>query len=223
MYDGNAPANISVVVGTSDGHQREKHQLYVQGQLVLVSARAERITRAVVRAISDLTMQQPDGTLAVRSAVVLDADGRAFLVDRQLANELWTLDRRLRRAGWRVVDTAQASVDVTEGSVILSCPADLLADTLTAADEDHPDRSEGLDDLRGGPHPIAGVVFMGTADGGSLADTLAEAAPMVWQCDYSLRVADVDGLLELLQRVEPVGVRPGDPAALLLALEQLER
>jgi hypothetical protein len=202
VHDDDAPANITVVVGAAARGVRSKHELYVQGRLVLISASAERITRAVVRALGDLAVTRPADSLALQALVAFDPDGRVTLVDRQLVEQLWALDRPLRRAGWRVVDTAEVYVDLATASVSLSNAADLVVDGYLTGDRPDSGTSDGLDDLRGGQIPIARIVFAGTADGSSMARTLAEAAPLVWQRDSSLRLSDLDALLGVLRRVD---------------------
>lgn len=218
VHDDDAPANIMVVVGAVERSVRRKHVLYVQGRHVLTTARVERITRAVVRALADLAAPPPDGALALQAFVAFDTDGRATVVDRQLAEQLWALDRPLRRAGWRVVDSAVVFVDVATASVSLSAAADLVVDGYLAADGVDPSDIDGLDDLRGGHFPIDRIVFAGTADGSSMARALAEAAPLVWQRDWSLRMADIDAVLGLLRRVEFRSSALGSTAALRATL-----
>lgn len=196
---------------------RDKHQLYVQGKLVLVSASDERIRRAIVRATSDLAAEQPQGHLEVRGTIVITADGRAIIVDRRLGHDLWNLDRRLRRHGCRVIDSTVVAIDLATCSAELTHPSDLLADVATISRADSPE-SDGFDDFRGGAFPVARLVFMGASDGESLSETLAEAAPLTMRSDYTLRAADVERLLEVLRGTEFRAVAPGDAGALLAAI-----
>jgi hypothetical protein len=217
LIDGDSPPNVSVVVGSREGGVTAKHRLHVQGKLVVVTASDERLHRAVVRAVADLASAGPDGTLALRATVVVDADGQAILVDRRLGYDLWNLDRRLRLKDCRTIDTASVNVDVATGSVLLTDVASVVDHAAT------PDATSsqlaGLDDLRGGSMPISRVVFSGTSDGGRLAERLAEAAPMTAQPDYSLRIADIEDLLVLFRHIASRSVRAGDAGALLAALD----
>lgn len=221
LTNGDAPANVSIVVGAEEAGVRVKHQLYVQAKLVLISASADRIHRAIVRNLNDLATPAPVGTLALRASIVIAADGRAVLVDRRLGYDLWNLDRRLRRQGSRVIDSALVNIDAATGTAMLSCPAQLLDDETRSALS--VDSSDGLDDLCGGSLPISRVVFVGDAAIDDLAESLAEAAPMAQQADYTLRVADVEALLVLLRHVESRSVLPDDPDGLLAAISLTAR
>ena len=218
LTDGLAPPNVSVIVGLYDAGVQGKHQLYVQGQLVLVSACDERIMRAIIRALGDLAAERPTGTVAVQTAVIMTPDGRAILVDHRLRNDLWKLDRRLRRGGLRVIDTATVIIEVATGSAMLSLPADVLDEGTAIARMLGMNGSDGLDNLQGGSIPISRFVFMGVADGNDLAQSLAEAAPMTSQPDHTLRVADVESLLEVFRRIGSCSAVLDDADALMAAL-----
>jgi hypothetical protein len=219
LTDGAAPSNISVLVGEQDGGTRNKHEVFVQGELILVSGSDERVRRAVVRSIVDLATSPPPDSVSLWAAAVIADDGQAILVDRRVAHELWNLDRRLRRQGYRVVDSACVAVDPATGSVLLTDPTQLVDPDAARAVMAELGDDDGFDDLRGGPRPISLIVFAGDdADDGDLAKTLAEAAPMVSQADGTLRVASVERLLELLRRVDSRSVLPDDRAALIHAI-----
>jgi hypothetical protein len=218
LTDGLAPPNVSVIVGLYDAGVQAKHQLYVQGQLVLVSASDERIRRAIIRALGDLAAERPTGTVAVQAAVIITPDGRAMLVDHRLRNDLRKLDRRLWRGGLRVIDTATVIIEVATGAAMLSHPADVLGEGTTIARMLGTNDSDGLDNLQGGSIPISRLVFMGVADGNDLAQSLAEAAPMTSQPDHTLRVTDIECLLEVFRRIESRSAVPDDADALMAAL-----
>jgi hypothetical protein len=218
LHSGAAQANISVVVGVYEEGVRAKHQLYVQGKLALISGNADRVYRAIVRAISDLAAEQPKGSLAVQAAVVITADGQTILVDRRLGQNLWNLDRRLRRQGCRVFDTATVTVDVGARALILTCPTDLIGHGAEMMLSAHANDANGFDDLRGGSLPISRLVYRGAGEGASLSETLAEAAPMAQQPDGVLRVADLERLLDLLRHTESRSVVFDDADAFMDAI-----
>ncbi len=94
---GDAPANVSVVLGERTGRTRSKHQIHVQGQLSGMISSDSGLIRAVIRALGAIAIEPPPGSLSLHAFLVIDPDGGAVAIDRRLVADVRRLGPKVRR------------------------------------------------------------------------------------------------------------------------------
>lgn len=171
-----------------------------------------------MRALAGLASGAPDPeTVRLDALLVVDAEGRATLVDRSLEREVWHLEPRLRRRGWTVVDALVVPVSVPAASV--SLPDAIVASGI--------DRAAFLERWPIGPGddpadalhlPLRAVVYAGPDGSRSRAETTAHLARFLARPDHTVLGDDVARLAELTASIPMAPSAPGDHAALMQIL-----
>ena len=214
---GEAPPNVSVVVGESSGRSRVKHHLYVQGVPLVVSADDSRLIRATIRVLATLAVGVPAGVPPLHTTLVLRADGETIAVDRRLSGELQRLEPRLRRTGARIIDVPSFSVVGGTNEIRLPDAASVVGVGREEL-QDHWPLGAGDDDLRGLLSRISTVVVLDRANPDSIAGALAAVAPIAAGLKRGLATTDVRALLPLVERAKVVAVHADTRHALRSAL-----
>jgi hypothetical protein len=135
--DVEAPPNLSLLVGGTDGRIRDFHWLYRGGRATVRSRTIGRLVRAAVAHL-DAYAPRPEHQVQL-DARLLVREGVAVLVDPLLGSIVDRVERRLQRLGYQVGDVAAVSVDPDGFDVVLSAPTlDLDPDALDALERDSP-------------------------------------------------------------------------------------
>lgn len=212
-HPGNAPWNLSVVVGECAGALRQKHHLNVQGELTFGITDDGRLVSTMARILGILASDRLDGTLRLRGSLVVRADGSAVVIDHRLLGTLQRTASRLERLGLRVVHTPWVDIDPGSGRVLLPDAAGLLGFDIEEFGRRFPS-SALIDGLEAMEAPVAVLAYPSVYETESEASTIAALAPIVSMPDHTMRTADVSGLVELGRRVQTVGIDPGDTGSL---------
>jgi hypothetical protein len=186
--DVDAPPNLSLLVGSSDGRRREFHHLY-RGSAAVVRARSKgRLVRAALAHL-DAYGATPRGTVRLDGRVLV-RDGTAMVVDSLLASTLDRVERRAQRLGYAVVDVAGVPIDEEQRAVALWPPRlDIDHDALTAVNHEDPPE-EGEAELAAAQLPVRGVALLrlGSDADRSPAGRLVSVARLVAP-DYEAHLA----------------------------------
>ena len=164
-----APPNLSVLVGgDAAAGSTGKHLLYSQGHLVGAFRSAETLEAAMLRAIGELALADPD-SLRLEGIPVL-RKGRAAIVDSRLAGELDRAERRLASAG----------IEVARG--VRSVAVDPEAQTIGIVDPSAVLRRIGnRGDQIETSHRVAAVVAARMGEHPTAAERLAQLMPLMRQ------------------------------------------
>lgn len=214
---GDAPSNVSIVVGEAKGRTRSKHHLYVQGQPMIVGATDGSLVRAVLRCIAGLATDMVVGGLALRAVLVISPEGDAIVVDRRLGPGLERLEPRLRRSGHQIISPPWLVALPESGVVVLPDVTPSVGVSVAEVDDRWP-RSGTDDALSSEPRRIARIVYAGQPEAASSAAEVAQMVPLVWDGDGRVRTADVAELVVLGRAAHTTGAVVGDLASLRGAL-----
>lgn len=217
--DADAPPNLSVVLGGSNGAATTKHSLYVQGRQLMTTSNEARLVRAVIRAASALVVEPAAGQVRLDAVPVITPRGSVVVVDRALNHELRVLERRLARRGHRILDCTTTVVDPETGTAAVpdaraawAIDEQALAELLPAA--------PGDDDLRRVDGAIARIVHLSHETPESRVAAVAYVAALARRPDGTLRTDDVVRVAALTDRVATVPfVSDASPALLDLLLD----
>jgi hypothetical protein len=211
---GDAPPNLSVVVGGSRGRAKDKHHLYVQGRHLSATADDGRLLRSVIRAASALVATPTTEQLRLDALPVVAPDGSVVIVDHGLDHELRAIQRRIEQRGYRVLDCAAVALDPSAGQVVLPdarAAFDLDAQAFT---ERFPTGAAD-DDLGALQAPIAGIVYACHQAPASRAAEVAFLGALARTQQGTLRTEDVARFPELTDRTPAVPYVFTDPPALI--------
>jgi hypothetical protein len=201
---GDAPANLSIVLGERTGRTRSKHQLHVQGQLSSMISGDSGLIRAVIRALGALGAEPSPGSLSLNAFLVVGPDG-AVAVDRRLAADVRRLGPMVRRLGRRVLQLPHLDVWSDRGTAVLPDGATAAGVSREALDARWPPEP-GDDDLAAGEVPITQFVYAGRPEPESRADAVADMLPMLRDPSGRVDRTKVAPLAALTAHVPVAGV-----------------
>lgn len=213
-----APPNVSVVVGERKGRSRTKHYVYAQGTQLLVTSHDAAVIRAVIRALSILGTEPPEGTLPLRAVLLLHADGTATAVDGRLTEHVNVSAAHLARGGHRLIATPRLALRPAAASVELpewECSVGVSPEELNRR---HPLGREG-DPMISGTVRLKRFAHIAKVPPSSLAAAIAEVVPLTTNGARTARTDDVARLADLAGRVR-FDFAPGwDPKLVRAVLE----
>jgi hypothetical protein len=191
-----APPNLSLTFGATDGRVRDRHFLYRSGVSVVQTTSRGRVLRGALRYLESYAPIPSDVT--GMNAKLLLRDEHAVLVDRRFGMTIDVLERRLQRLGLRVVDVHTPLLDPATLDIRVEAPRlEIDPDGGAEIDGLYPPASYEIE-LPEGRYPLAGIVMWGgDATDGSPAQRFAELTPLV--VDRRGKIAPED--LEVLARV----------------------
>ncbi len=215
--DCEAPPNLSLKLGTSRGTVQDFHLLYRGGRQVLRTRSVRRLIQVALMYVDSLA-EAPTPRLNAR---LLEIGGIAVLVDDWLTPAFDSVERRVERLGYRVVDTAGVPIDPERGCVI-STPPTLAIDGPAWAEIEEAYPPDG--------HDASGPVSASLADIVVLDRQLEDAASPAARVIALARIAAPPGRalqerdIDLAARIESrcaVHACAAEGAALLDTLARL--
>lgn len=124
---GFAPA-LHLVGAGSGSEARSRHRLYDSvGGLLVLSKDFGRIAEAIGGYVGAAALYRSESVLVLANRSLIGPEG-AVLVGPPTFRRLATIERRLNRSGWYLVDQGRALLDVRTGEVIVAPPVDLGVD-----------------------------------------------------------------------------------------------
>jgi hypothetical protein len=192
-----APPNLSLTFGATDGRVRDFHFLYRRGLSVLRTSSRGRALRGTLRYLESFAPTPSDRTAL--NAKLFIRDGDAVLVDTRLGATVDSLERRLHRLGLRLVDVHAPLLDPETLEITLEAPRlELDLEGRAEIDRLYPPTSQEVE-LAEERYRLAGIIAWGdvTSDGRSPAQRFAELTPLVASPEREVTPDD----LEVLNRV----------------------
>ncbi len=116
--DYEAPPNLSMKLGTSKGSVEDFHLLYRGGRQVLRTRSVRRLIQVALMYVESLA----DAATTRLNVRLLEIGGIAVLVDDWLTPAFDSVERRVERLGYLVIDTAGVPIDPDRGCVISAPP-----------------------------------------------------------------------------------------------------
>jgi hypothetical protein len=216
-----APPNLSLTFGATDGRVSNLHLLYRSGQSVVRTRSRGRILRGALRHLEGFAPTPPDRT--GMNAKLLVRDGDATLVDGRFGATLDVLERRLHRLGFRVVDVHTPLLDRDTLEITLGAPR-LEIDSVGRAEIDrrYPPTSQEVE-LEDRRYRLARIVAWGeeAPDGRSPARRFAELTPLVAGRDGRIAPGDLEVLTRLPRSCQIRRIEYPDAHQLLAALRDV--
>jgi hypothetical protein len=219
--DVDVPPNLSLMFGDGDGRVRALHFLYRSGVSVARTNSPGRLMRAALRHLEGFGPPPPDST-RVNAKLLVRGDS-AVLVDDRFGGTVDSLERRLHRMDYDLVDVHAPAIDRETLEVPLASPR-LAPDPDGRAEIDRryppaPNEVE-LDDRR---CRLGGVLVWGNPepDGQSPAQRYVELTPLVIGRDGNVSADDLDLLTRLTNACEVKRIAYPDARQLVSALRGL--
>jgi hypothetical protein len=213
-----APPNLSLTFGTTDGRVRSLHFLYRSGQSVVRTRSRGRLLRGALRHLEGFAPASLDMT--GMNARLLVRDGHATLVDGRFGATLDVLERRLHRLGFRIVDVHTPRVDRETLEIKLEVPRlELDPDGRAEIDRRYPPTPQEVE-LEDRRYRLERIVAWGddALDGRSPAQRFAELTPLVAGTDGRIASEDLDALTRVSSACEVQRISYPDARQLLQAL-----
>ena len=221
-----APSNYSVSIGETgaDGRSAGFHFLYRSSSAVVRTRDPERVVRALMAWLHSHREEQPQDVLRVWGTALISEHG-AVVGPPAVQHALEVVERRLNSRGIRVVDAPTVPIDPQRSEVVVPEPdleidwsvlAD-LADAVPGPRRADPPVPPGRYPIVGwgfpvlpeqvGPFPRAHAITLGAQHVVNRRDLGAQAT--------------LDGLAEVIRRLQPQGLtweKPSDMVAPLASL-----
>ena len=208
-----APPNLSIVLGDSEGRTRSKHQLHVQGQLLSAVAGDGGLVRAVIRALGALAAEPPSGTFPLNACLVVEPGGSAVAVDWRLTAELQQLEPLLRRRGRLLLRLPLLHVWPDRRAAWLPDAPAAVGVSVSDLDARWP-LEPGDDGLKAGEVPIHRFVFPGPPTLESPAEKVAAIVPTLRDPSNRVGRGDVARLATLTADLAVDAMLMGDRSRL---------
>ena len=174
-----APPNLSLTFGATEGRTRNRHFLYRSGISVVRTSSRGRALRATLRYLESYAPIPPEMTGV--NAKLLLRDGDAILVDGRFGVTVDVLERRLERLGLRIVDVHTPLLDPETLAIRVEAPRlDTDPDGRAEIERRYPPAPREVE-LQNSRYALAGIVTWGgeASDERSPAQRFAELAPLV--------------------------------------------
>jgi len=216
-----APPNLSLTFGATNGRLRDRHFLYRSGMSVVRTSSRGRVLRGALRYLESYSSVPSDVT--GMNAKLLVRDGEAVLVDGRFGMTVDVLERRLERLGLRVVDVHTPRLDPETLDIRVEAPRlEIDPDGRAEIDRRYPTAPREVE-LQKGRYPLAGVVTWGgdASDERSPAQRFADLTPLVVARDGHLAPEDLEVLARVNASCEIVRTPQGDARHLFEALRAL--
>jgi hypothetical protein len=215
-----APPNLSLAFGATDGRVRSRHFLYRSGISVVRTSARGRLLRGALRYLESYAPVPSD--LTNMNAKLLLRDGQAVLVDGRFGMTVDVLERRLQRLGLRVVDVYPPLLDAGTLNIRIEAPRlEMDPDGRAEIERRYPPSPQEIE-LRKVRYPIAGIVMWGDdAPDGSPAQRFAELTPLVADPHGQIAPYDLEVLARVNRSCEVVRTPYADARHLLEALRAL--
>jgi hypothetical protein len=221
--DVDAPPNLSLTFGATEGRLRDRHYLYRSGVSVVRTSSRGRLLRGALRYLESYAPLASFMTGV--NAKLLLGDGEAVLVDGRFGVTVDVLERRLQRLGLRVADVHTPLLDPETLDIRVPAPRlEVDPDGRAEIDRRYPPASqEG--ELQPGRYLLAGIVAWGDQmpNGSSPAQRFAELVALVSGRDGGIAPDDLDTLRRLTDTCEVVRIPHADARELVRALRNLSR
>jgi hypothetical protein len=219
--DLDAPPNLSLTFGESNGRVRGLHFLYRSGRSVVRTESRGRLLRGAIRHLEGFAPAPPGMTHL--NAKLLVRDGEAMLVDGRFGGTVDTIERRLHRLGYRLVDVGTPLLDRqtleirTEASRLDPDP-----EGRAEIDRRYPPKPHEVE-LHDARYRVRGLVVAGdpTPDGQSPAQRYTELTPLATGADGAIAADDLDLLVRVSRSWEILRTEYPDARQLLAALRNL--
>jgi len=216
-----APPNLSLTFGSTEGRVRQRHLLYRSGLSVVRTSSRGRVLRGALRYLESYSPVPSDVTSM--NAKLLVHDGEAVLVDGRFGITVDVLERRLERLGLRVVDVHKPRLDPETLVIHVEAPRlEIDADGRAEIDRRYPPAPNEVE-LQKGRYPLAGIVIWGgeASDERSPAQRFAELTPLIVARDGHLAPEDLEVLARVNASCEIVRTHQADARHVLEALRAL--
>jgi hypothetical protein len=216
--DLDAPPNLSLTFGATDGRVRNLHFLYRSGQSVVRTRSRGRILRGALRHLEGFAPTPPDRTAI--NAKLLVRDGDATLVDGRFGATVDVLERRLHRLGFHVADVHTPLLDRHTLEITLEAPRlEIDAAGRAEIDRRYPPTSQEVE-LEDRRYRLARIVAWGEEepDERSPAQRFAELTPLVSDADGRIAPDDLEVLTRVSSACEIQRIPYPDARQLLQAL-----
>jgi hypothetical protein len=216
--DLDAPPNLSLAFGATDGRVRNLHFLYRSGQSVVRTGSRGRLLRGALRHLEGFAPASPDKT--GMNAKLLVRDGDATLVDGRFGATLDVLERRLHRLGFRIVDVHTPLLDRETLEIKLEASRlELDPDGRAEIDRRYPPTPQEVE-LEDRRYRLERIVAWGeeAPDGPSPAQRFAELTPLVTRTDGRIAPEDLEALTRVSSACEVQRIPYPDARQLLQAL-----
>src|SRR5918994_547268 len=187
-----APPNLSLTFGETNGRVRDLHFLYRSGLSVVRTDSRGRVLRGALRHLDGFTQDNPDATRV--NAKLLVRDGDAMLVDGRFGGTVDVLGRRLDRLGYRIADVHSPLLDRETLEIKLQASGLLMdPDGLAEIDRRYPPTRHEVE-LHDGRYRLRGLVTWSVTepDAQSPAQRYAELTPLVTDRDGHIAADDLD-------------------------------
>jgi hypothetical protein len=229
--DVDAPPNYSVVLHDDAGSRgvRQLHQLFRASSLVTRSRDHGRIVHALAAHLSahldDEPTSDPESGLLQTIALGAVAGSNAYLLPRWLLSSLKTVQPRLNRLGVQLVDGPRTLVDATTGELVVPEPAVTVDPSVAAELAPSGKRSPEPPAIAPGRYPLRSwACAVRDTDRASARLSRARAVgetlgSLYFERDQARAVLEV--LVDLFDRVPPIGVTFAGPDALVTELGEL--
>lgn len=218
-----APPNLSLTFGASEGRVRDRHFLYRSGVSVVRSSSRGRVLRGALRYLESYAPIPSDMT-GVNAKLVLRG-GDALLVDGRFGVTVDVLERRLPRLGLRVVDVHTPLLDPQNLDIRVEARRlEMDSDGRAEIDRQYPPAPQEVE-LQNARYRLAGIVAWGdeASDGRSPAQRFAELTPLVVRRHGRIAPDDLDALAYVSSRCEVVRIPIPDARQLVQVLRNLAR
>jgi hypothetical protein len=216
-----APPNLSLKFGETDGRVRDLHFLYRSGLSVVRTDSRGRLLRGALRHLDGFTQDNPDATRV--NAKLLVRDGDAMLVDGRFGGTVDVLGRRLDRLGYRIADVHAPLLDRETLEIRLqSSDLQMDADGLAEIDRRYPPTRQEVE-LQDGRYRLRGLVAWSVTEphAQSPAQRYAELASLVTDRAGHISTDDFDVLARIPQSCEILRIPYPDARQLMKALRDL--
>jgi hypothetical protein len=219
--DIDAPPNLSLTFGATDGRVRDRHFLYRSGMSVVRTSSRGRVLRAALRYLESYAPIPRDMTGV--NAKLLVRDGDAVLVDGRFGVIVDVLERRLERVGLRIVDVHTPLLDPETLAIRVEAPRlETDPDGRAEIEQRYPPAPREVE-LEDDHYPLAGIVTWGgeASDERSPAQRFAELTPIVADRDGHFSPDDLEVLARVNASCEIVRTGHADARHLFDALRGL--
>lgn len=216
-----APPNLSLTFGETEGRVRGMHFLYRSGVSVARTTSRGRLLRATLRQVQGYG-PPPAGTTSLNARLLLRGDA-AVLVDGRFGGTVDIVERRLHRIGYRMVDVPGPLLDRETLEVRIQGPS-ITVDRDGRAEidrRDPPGRHEV--ELHEARYRLGGVVVWGEPepDGLSPAQRYAELTALATRPDGTIVPDDLDTLARVTSACDIARIGFPDAKQLLRELRTL--
>jgi hypothetical protein len=216
-----APPNLSLTFGESDGRVRGLHFLYRSGRSVVRTESRGRLLRGAMRHLEGFA-PPPPGMTRVK-AKLLVRDGEAMLVDGRFGGTVDIIERRLHRLGYRLVDVSTPLLDRETLEIQIGAPrVDTDPEGRAEIDRRYPPKPHEVE-LRDARYRVRGLVVAGdpTPDGQSPAQRYTELTSLATGRDGTIAADDLDVLVRVSRSWEILRTEYPDARQLFAVVRDL--